>query len=181
MRFSADRPPYAKGIWFKGICLSKEPRRYATCLLIDISLEKTDHAPGRQCTADGTPAGSLPGPGKAWIAGLRRAKRLLLRGDNARGPSAPRPPESDHGEVHKLTIMPAFPGGLGASRSLRARGPTRVSHTPPPGDRPRSGAFPWRIGQGRRTVPNFKRFAKLGSRPRLTESSLGSAQMKNIG
>ena len=106
---------------------------------MDISLEETDHAPGRQCTADGTPAGTLPGPGGAQNAGLRRAKRLLLRGDNARGPSAPRPPESDHGEVHKLTIMPAFPGGLGASRSLRSRGPTRVSHTPPSGDRPRSG------------------------------------------
>lgn len=45
----------------------------------------------------------------------------------------PEAPGFRHGKVHKLTILPAFPGGLGASRSLRAREFPRVSHTPPSG------------------------------------------------
>ena len=57
------------------------------------------HGCGHGCTDDGTLGGTPPGPGGAWIAGLRRAKRRLLRGDNARGLSAARPAEPDDGEV----------------------------------------------------------------------------------
>lgn len=116
---------------------------------------------GRLCTDRGTCGGTPPGPGWAWIAGLRGAKNRPLAGHNARGPSAARPAETrqrlrfvPHHHACGLRGPRCLPVGVFCARcyaSMRKNPASgvrsRVPHTSPPGNRPRSGT-PHRLAGG---------------------------------
>lgn len=62
--------------------------------------------PSAECTATGTPAGSLPGSSEMILGGLGGAKMLPVGGDNARRPSAARSAENTRG-LRKLSTARA--------------------------------------------------------------------------